>query len=80
MTKKHIIGKVVSAKVPNMVVVLIERRKKHPLFKKVIRQKTKVYVHDELGAKEGSMVRLSPTRPRSKLKHFRVTEIMEEKK
>lgn len=80
MTKKHMVGKVISAKVPKMVVVLIERRKKHPLFKKVINQKTNVYAHDELGAKEGSRVRLSPTRPLSKLKHFQVTEIMKEGK
>lgn len=78
MTKKNIIGKVVSARTPNMVVVSIERRKQHPLYKKIIRQKTNVYAHDELGAKEGSLVRLSPTRPRSKLKHFRVTEVMGE--
>ena len=59
------------------VVVQTERRLRHPEYRRVVRQRGKVYAHDEQGvAKEGSRVRLVETRPLSKTKRWRVLEVL----
>ena len=72
-------GVVVSDKMQKTVVVLVERRQRHPLYKKVIKRWKKFYAHDEKGAKEGDRVKIVETRPLSKLKRFKVVEIIEKK-
>lgn len=69
-------GKVVSDKMQKTVVVEIKQRKPHPRYKKVVEKRTKVYADNRLGAKEGDVVKVTETRPLSKLKRFRVTEIV----
>lgn len=70
-------GRVVSEKMNKTVVVAVERLVKHPLYKKYVRTTKKFYVHDETNnAHEGDIVRIMETRPLSKLKNWRVLEIV----
>ncbi len=74
--KKILTGKVVSDKMSKTRVVEIERVYSHPKYGKVLRRKTNVYAHDEKNlSKAGDAVKISQTRPMSKLKRFRVLEI-----
>jgi small subunit ribosomal protein S17 len=74
---KRLKGKVVSDKMNKTVMVSIERRVFHPLYKKIIREKTKLACHDEHGkAKLGDEVLIEETRPMSKTKHFRIVKIL----
>ncbi len=76
MAKKELIGKVVSA-YQKTVVVQVDRNLPHPLYLKRIKRSTKFYAHDEeMKAKVGDMVRIKETRPLSKLKRWRVVEIL----
>jgi len=73
-------GLVVSDKMDRTVVVAVETRKVHPLYKKAIRVTKKYKVHDENNAcKIGDKVRIVETRPLSKEKSWRVAEIMSKK-
>jgi len=73
-------GLVVSDKMDKTVVVAVETRKVHPLYKKAIRVTKKYKVHDENNAcKIGDKVRIVETRPLSKEKRWRVGEIMSKK-
>ncbi|ROR34833.1 30S ribosomal protein S17 [Inmirania thermothiophila] len=75
---RTIVGRVVSDKMDKTVTVLIERRVKHPLYGKYVRRSTKVYAHDEDNAcREGDTVRIQETRPLSRLKRWRLVEIVE---
>jgi len=70
-------GLVVSDKMGKTVVVAVETRKVHPLYKKAIRVTKKYKAHDENNAcKIGDIVKISETRPLSKEKHWRVTEVI----
>jgi len=70
-------GLVVSDKMDKTVVVAVETRKVHPLYKKAIRFTKKYKAHDESKAcKIGDKVKIVETRPLSKEKRWRVTEIM----
>jgi len=74
-------GLVVSDKMDKTVVVAVEARKVHPLYKKAIKVITKYKAHDENNAcKIGDRVRIVETRPLSKDKRWRVTEITPVKK
>jgi len=76
--KKEKIGKVISDSMPKTITVLVERRVQHPRYKKYIRQRKKFYAHDEKEeAKVGDIVRIVETRPLSKLKRWRLAEIIE---
>ncbi len=58
------------------VVVTVERRKRHPLYGKVVRYTKKLHVHDEnMEAAPGDRVRIMETRPLSKLKRWRLLEV-----
>jgi len=70
-------GLVVSAKMDKTVVVAVETRKVHPLYKKAIKGTKKYKAHDGNNAcKIGDKVKIVETRPLSKEKSWRVTEIM----
>jgi small subunit ribosomal protein S17 len=76
--RKERVGEVVSNKMTKTIVVRVERRFPHPRFKKVVTAYTKFYVHDEKSeAKVGDMVRIEETRPLSKLKRWRLVEIVD---
>ncbi|MBR7059089.1 MAG: 30S ribosomal protein S17 [Neisseriaceae bacterium] len=71
-------GRVVSDKMDKTVVVLVERRVKHPLYGKVIRLSKKFHAHDEDNAYSvGDTVIISETRPISKTKAWKVTSLVE---
>ena len=71
-------GYVVSDKMQKTIVVELEDRKPHPLYKKTMRTNSKVKVHDENEtAGVGDLVCIEETRPLSKDKHFRLVEIIE---
>ncbi|NIQ03763.1 MAG: 30S ribosomal protein S17 [Nitrospinaceae bacterium] len=71
------IGTVVSDKMDKTVVVEVERKVSHPMFKKVIRTTRKYQVHDEKNqCKPGDFIRVSETRPLSKMKRWRLVEII----
>jgi len=76
--RKMRIGKVVSDKMNKTVVVTVERLVEHPLYGKHIRKRKKFYAHDEKNrCHVGDMVRIIETRPLSKLKRWRVLEILQ---
>ena len=70
-------GRVCGDKADKTIVVMIERRVRHPLYGKEIRITKKVHAHDENNeAKVGDVVRLMETRPLSRLKRWRLVEIL----
>lgn len=76
--RKERVGKVVSDKMDKTIVVRVERRFRHPRFKKVVTAYSKFYAHDEKNdAKIGDHVRIQETRPLSKSKSWRLVEIVE---
>jgi small subunit ribosomal protein S17 len=70
------VGIVVSAKMTKSVVVAVERMVQHAVYRKTIRRTSTFMAHDEKGAKKGDTVRIVETRPLSKLKRWRVEEIV----
>lgn len=71
-------GIVVSAKGDKTCVVEIKERKPHPIYGKMMTRTTKFHAHDELNAAGlGDTVQIMETRPISKLKRWRLTEIIE---
>lgn len=76
--RKERTGEVISNKMAKTIVVRVERRFQHPQFKKVVTSYKKFYAHDEKSeAKPGDRVRIEETRPLSKLKRWKLTEILE---
>lgn len=70
-------GRVCSAVGNKTIAVLIERRVRHPLLGKELRMTKKIHAHDENNeAKIGNVVRVMETRPISRLKHWRLVEIL----
>lgn len=69
-------GVVVSDKMAKTVVVALTRQFAHPLYGKRIQRTKSVHAHDEFGASVGDTVRIMESRPLSKLKHWRVVEII----
>lgn len=71
------IGVVDGKKMKKTVSVIVERQIRHPLYKKIVREKKKFLAHDETEkCKVGDLVRIVQTRPMSKLKRWRVQEIV----
>lgn len=71
MPKRILQGTVVSDKNAKTLVVEVERRYTHPLFKKTVRRSKKYHAHDEKGGfKVGDVVRIQETKPISKLKRW----------
>ncbi len=76
--RKERVGEVISNKMAKTIVVRVERRFPHPQYRKVITAYTKFYAHDEKSeAKPGDRVRIQETRPLSKLKRWRLMEVVE---
>lgn len=76
--RKERIGEVISDKMAKTIVVRVERRFQHPVFKKVVKSYTKFYAHDEKSeAHVGDRVRITETRPLSKLKRWRLVEVVD---
>ncbi len=77
-TRKERVGEVIGNKMNKTIIVRVERRFPHPRFKKVVTGYKKFYAHDEKNeAKVGDRVRIEETRPLSKLKRWRLVEIVE---
>ena len=71
------VGEVVSTKMAKTIVVEVSRRVPHPLYKRIIGKRKKFYAHDEESrAKTGDVVRIIECRPLSKLKRWRLAEIV----
>ncbi|MBN1193393.1 MAG: 30S ribosomal protein S17 [Coriobacteriia bacterium] len=80
-SRKERQGVVVSAAGDKTCVVKVEARKRHPLYGKMITRSTKFHAHDENNETGvGDVVRIMETRPVSKLKHWRLIEIVEKAK
>lgn len=76
--RKERTGEVISNKMNRTIVVRVTRRHPHPVFKKVVTTYNKFYAHDEKQeAKLGDRVRIVETRPISKLKRWRLVEVVE---
>ena len=76
--RKERVGEVISNKMAKTIVVRVERRFPHPRYKKVVTGYSKFYAHDEKSeAKVGDRVRIQETRPLSKLKNWRLIEVVE---
>ena len=70
-------GEVVSDKMDKTIVVRVDRRFRHPLYKKVMTRSKKFYAHDAEGtAKTGDVVKIRETRPLSKLKRWELVEVV----
>ena len=79
--RKERVGVVLSNKMDKTVVVRVERTVIHPLYKKEVKMRKKYYAHDEKNECEiGDVVRIMETRPLSKLKRWRVVEIIKKAK
>ena len=71
-------GLVISNKMEKTAVISVVDRVRHPLYRKTLQRTTKLYVHDESNDLNiGDRVRVQETRPLSKLKRWRVVEVLE---
>jgi small subunit ribosomal protein S17 len=74
-------GQVTSDAMDKTAVVTVITRKPHPRYRKTMARTTRLYVHDEENTlKVGDRVRVAETRPLSKLKRWRIVEILERAK
>ncbi|MCQ2260571.1 MAG: 30S ribosomal protein S17 [Bacteroidales bacterium] len=79
--RKERVGVVVSNKMDKSIVILVERKVKHPMYGKFVKKSTKFMAHDEKNeANIGDTVRIMETRPLSKNKCWRLVEIVERAK
>ena len=70
-------GTVIESKMAKTIVVEVSRKVPHPLYRRVVSRKKKFYAHDETGeARPGDQVRIVECRPLSKLKRWRLAEIV----
>jgi small subunit ribosomal protein S17 len=75
--RKSLIGTVVSVKMEKTAVVSVERRERHPLYRKIVRSTKRYKAHDpHNGAVLGDLVRIEETRPISKEKRWRIAETL----
>ncbi|MBK8395805.1 MAG: 30S ribosomal protein S17 [Leptospiraceae bacterium] len=79
--RKTVTGKVVSTKMAKTVVMEIEFRQNHPMFKKITRKTSRLKVHDEQNeCKEGDVIIAMETRPLSSQKRHKLLKIVERAK
>jgi small subunit ribosomal protein S17 len=79
--RKERIGKVVSNKMVKSITVAVERKVKHPKYGKFVHKTTKLMAHDENSVCSiGDTVKIMETRPLSKLKRWRLVEVIEKAK
>jgi small subunit ribosomal protein S17 len=75
---RTVVGQVVSDKMEKTITVRVERRVKHPLYKKYITRSTKLHAHDENNeCRVGDTVSVEPCRPLSKSKSWRLQKVLE---
>ena len=75
--RTELIGKVTSTKMEKTIVVEVQRLVQHPKYRRVVRISKKFYAHDEKReAKQGDTVRIVSTRPLSRLKRWRLKEVL----
>ncbi len=78
VNQKQKVGRVVSNKMDKTVVVAVDYLRPHPIYRKTVRKTHKFYAHDEDNRCQiGDTVRIEETRPLSKLKRWRVVEIID---
>ena len=78
MPKRVLTGTVVSDKTDKTVVVLVERKVKHPVYGKIMRRSKKYHAHDESNqVKAGDVVEIQEGRPISKTKSWTVTRVVQ---
>ena len=76
--RQELVGVVTSNKMQKTIVVKVTRAAQHPLYHRVVRSGKKYYAHDESGeARIGDTVRIVSTRPLSKLKRWRLKEVIQ---
>lgn len=76
--RRRLVGRVVSDKMDKTVVIAIERRKLHPIYKKVVRTTKKIMAHDESNTVQvGALVRVVESQPLSRHKRWVVEEVLE---
>ena len=79
--RKTQIGYVASTKMNKTIVVEVARQKAHPMYKRVVAHTKKFYAHDEENAAHtGDVVKIEETRPLSKLKRWRLVEVVRRSK
>ncbi len=77
VTKQEKVGQVVSTKMAKTIVVEVARRVPHSAYKKIVGRRKKFYAHDEEGtAQVGDVVRIIESRPLSRLKRWRLVEVV----
>jgi len=72
MPKRRFIGKVISDKMQKTVVVVVEKIKRHPIYKKSFKVHKKYHAHDVFGCKVGDTVLIEESKPISKTKTWKV--------
>ncbi len=75
--RKEVVGEVVANKMAKTIVVQVTRKKAHPFYGRVVARHKKFYAHDEKNeAHVGDVVRIEETRPLSKLKRWKLKDII----
>src|SRR6202167_4504215 len=75
--RKEVVGEVVSNRMQKTIVVQVVRKKSHAFYGRVVSKSKKFYAHDEKNeAHIGDVVRLEETRPLSKLKRWRLKQVV----
>jgi small subunit ribosomal protein S17 len=75
--RKEVVGEVVSTRMQKTIVVQVTRKKSHPFYGRVVARHKKFYAHDEKNdAHVGDVVRIEETRPLSKLKRWKLKDIV----
>src|SRR5438045_8043813 len=75
--RKEVVGEVVASRMQKTIVVQVTRKKAHPFYGRVIARHKKFYAHDETNqAHVGDVVRIEETRPLSKLKRWKLKDIV----
>jgi small subunit ribosomal protein S17 len=75
--RKTLLGEVVSTRMQKTIIIEVQRKKRHPLYKRIVGRSRRFYAHDERGeAHLGDIVRVEETRPLSRLKRWRLIEIV----
>ena len=78
VSRRTVVGRVVSDKMEKSISVLVETREQHPIYKKYLRRSTKFHAHDAANECHiGDLVRIEECRPLSKTKTWRLVEVIE---
>ena len=77
-TARTLTGRVLSNKMDKTITVMVERQVAHPLYKKILRRRTKLHAHDEQNeCHEGDLVMIEECRPLSRTKTWRLIRVVE---